>query len=135
MISRRRKSLPAELVPARDAFDAVLDHLEPAKAALADVLPGTRMPGRPLSDAIAAFEQGLSEARTRMPAWRRPDLEREWRACDGGLERAMTAARRVRETAWTPAGFEQLLGTVQALLDPLEPFEDAARRFSALRRR
>jgi hypothetical protein len=135
VISRRRRALPAELVPAREAFQQVLDRLEPAKAALADVLPTTRMPGRPFSDALVAFERGLSEARTFMPGWRRSDVEPQWLACDRGLDAALSAARRVRETASTPAGFEQLLGTVQALLDPLDPFEEAARRFSALRRR
>ena len=51
----RRKRLPEELVPVHAAFEAVLDELEPGKAGLADVLPGTRMPGRPLHDALAEY--------------------------------------------------------------------------------
>lgn len=135
MIGRRRKSLPAELGPAYDAFMLVLGELEPAKAALTEVLPGTRMPGRPISDALAAFERGLDAARVTMPEWRRPELETEWEACALGLGESQRMAGELRAGAGTPDGFEALLGTVQALLDPLAPFERAALRFRDLRRR
>lgn len=135
MIIRLRKVLPAELVPAYDAFVRVLDEIEPAKAALADVLPGTRMPGRPLSDALASFEEGLSNARFGMPGWRRAEVETEWRACLHGLDDALSRTHRMRLAASAPSGFEGLLAAVQSLLDPLDPFEAAARRFGSLRRR
>ena len=66
----RRRGMPTELAAAYDAFLAVLEELEPAKAALTEVLPGTRSPGRPLPDALAAFEAGLTRADARMPGWR-----------------------------------------------------------------
>ena len=43
----RRKRLPVELEPAFAAFHDVLDELEPAKAGLADVVPGGRLPVAP----------------------------------------------------------------------------------------
>jgi hypothetical protein len=135
VIIRRRRVLPAHLVPAYDAFSRVLDHIEPAKAALADVLPSTRMPGRPLSDALLAFERGMSEARMGMQGWRRPEVEAEWQDCLRGVDEALSKARHLRQRAPAPPGFEALLATVQSLLDPLDPFHDAARRFSSLRRR
>jgi hypothetical protein len=132
---RRRRELPPALAEAYEGFLAVLDPLEPAKAALTDVLPGTRMPGRPLSDALAAFVEGAEQARARMHGWRCPELEREWAACAAGLERALSRARRVQDEAIEPSGFEELLGLVEELLDPLDPFVDAEAAFRALRRR
>jgi hypothetical protein len=48
----RRKRLPAELAVAFGAFQLVLQEIEPAKADLTDVVPGSRLPGRPLDDAL-----------------------------------------------------------------------------------
>ncbi|HEX6845047.1 MAG TPA: hypothetical protein VF235_08035 [Actinomycetota bacterium] len=131
----RRKELPPSLATAYEGFLAVLEPLEPAKAALTDVLPGTRMPGRPLADALAVFVEGLMTARARMDAWRHPELEAEWAACDNGLDAARDLARRVGAEAPEPEGFEGLLWLVEELLDPLDPFVDAEARFRALRRR
>ncbi len=129
----RRRRLPPELEQVRDAFDAVLAEVEPAKAALADCMPTTRLPGRPLPDALAEYEGHLELARELMPPWRHPELETEWLACDAGLLDALAQARRLREEAPELGGFEGLLGTVESLMDPLDPFEAAAERFRALR--
>jgi hypothetical protein len=130
-----RKRLSPDLADAERAFEAVIEPLEPAKAGLTDVLPGTRMPGRPLADALDAFLRGLEAARLRMPGWRRPVLEPEWLACERGLDAAIDLTRRVRTEAPDLAGFEGLLGLVEQLLDPLEPFVEAEARFRSLRRR
>ncbi len=131
----RRKELPPDLAERFEAFQMVLDQIEPAKAGLADVLPGTRLPGRPLNDAVAEYAERLGRARTSMPAWRCPEVETEWVACDGGLILGLDRAGRVLDTDEDPAGFEGLLGTVEQLLDPLDPFVAAAERFRKLRRR
>jgi hypothetical protein len=130
-----RKELPAHLVPARDAFEAVLADIEPAKAGLTDVLPGTRLPGRPLRDAVTEFRDRLTRAQSRMPAWRCPELEGEWRACEIGLAKGLSRADLLLQRPEDPIGFEALLGTVEHLMDPLDPFVGAAERFRALRRR
>jgi hypothetical protein len=130
----RKKRLPPELAGAEEAFQAVLAELEPAKEAIADVLPGTRMPGRPLHDALAAFEGGLERAAALMPAWRRPETQEIWTRCETGLASALALAHRAREQAPDVIGFEGLLGLVEELLDPLEPFAAAEERFRALRR-
>jgi hypothetical protein len=130
---RRRKELPPALVPAKEAFDGVLDVVEPAKAGLAEAVPTSRLPGRPLVDALQGFEEGLRAARPLMPAWRRPEVEDVWAACEAGLGRSLERAARLREEAPDLGGFEGLLWTIQELLDPLDPFETAAERFAALR--
>lgn len=131
----RRKALPPELRPVEAAFTEVLQELEPAKVAITDVLPGTRMPGRPLHDALDEYERRLVGASERMPAWRHPSLEAEWSACDAGLASALALTRRAREEAPDVIGFEGMLGLVEELLDPLDPFTDAEARFRQLRGR
>jgi hypothetical protein len=129
----RRRRLPPELEPVREAFDAVLAEVEPAKAALTDCMPTTRLPGKPLPDALTEYGAHLERAEALMPAWRHPQLETEWRACDGGIADARSLARRLREEAPELGGFEGLLGAVESLMDPLDPFAAAAERFRALR--
>jgi hypothetical protein len=131
----RRKQIPLDLLPAWRGFEAVLAEIEPAKAGLADVLPGTRLPGRPLAHALAEFEERLARASGLMVAWKVPELQDDWEACDVGLSRSLSEARR--RLAEPPAleGFEAVLGLVESLLDPLEPFAGAEATFRRLRRK
>jgi hypothetical protein len=77
-VTLRRRRLPEELrAPAR-AFDDLVPALERAKAALTDAVPGTRLPGRPLAEALWAFETGLREVQQGMDAWRATEVETEW---------------------------------------------------------
>ena len=129
----RRKALPPELASSAEAFRRVLDELEPAKEGLAGALPTNRLPGRPLVDALLAFESALEHAGGLMPAWRRPEVEEVWQRCAEGIATASSRARTLRREAPDLGGFEGLLGTIQSLLDPLDPFEEAAARYRELR--
>lgn len=131
----RKKELPPELDPAFRAFEGVLEAIEPAKAAVADVLPGTRLPGRPLRDALVEYRAGVERAGRGMAGWRRPEVEDEWRACAAGLRAAEAKAAALLGHEDEPEGFEALLGIVQSLIEPLDPFVAAAERFRSLRRR
>jgi hypothetical protein len=131
----RRKRLPAEIAPAFDAFQSVLDEIEPAKAGLTDIVPGSRLPGRPVGDALAEFVASLDRASALMAAWRRPELETVWSACADGLAEVRADAAALLAEATEAAGFGDLLGIVERLLDGLEPFADAEARFGELRRR
>lgn len=129
----RRKRLPAALEEPYAAFERVLAEVEPAKQALTGVMPTTRLPGRPLPDALAEFEERLERARESMSAWRRPEIESEWAACDAGVGEALARARSLREDAPHLGGFDGLIWAVETLLDPLEPFHAAIARFRSLR--
>jgi len=129
----RRKRLPVDLEEPFEAFEGVLAEIEPAKQALTEVMPTTRMPGRPLPDALSEFTDRLDRARRAMPSWRRPETERVWSACAAGIDDALGRARRLREDAPDLEGFEGLIWAVESLLDPLEPFREAAERFRSLR--
>lgn len=135
MSAFRRKRLPSDLVASHRAFLLVLGVLEPAKARLAEALPTNRLPGVPLVDALLEFESALARAHELMPAWRRPEVQEEWLRCDAGLGQALERATRLRLDAPDPGGFEGVLGTIQSLLDPLDPFEEASARFCKLRTR
>jgi hypothetical protein len=130
-----RKELPEHLVAPFQAFTAVLDEIEPGKAGVADVLPGTRLPGRPLRDAVGEYRDRLGRATTLMAAWRCIEVEGEWVSCTRGLHAAIERVDRLLGSPEDPEGFERLLGTVEHLLDPLEPFAAAEERFRRLRRR
>ena len=131
----RRKELPRELVEPYAAFLRVLDEIEPAKSGIADVLPSTRLPGRPLNDAVSEFQERLARASSAMPTWLCPAVETEWAACAEGLAQARDRAHRALALDEDPIGFEGLLGTVEQLMDPLDPFVAADERFRSLRRR
>ncbi len=128
----RRSRPSAELADAFVAFHAVLGELEPAKATLTEVMPTTRMPGRPLPDALLEFERGLERSTRLMPAWRVSETEELWVACDAGLEQARARARGFREEAPELGGFEGLIWAVEHLLAPLDPFAAADERFRDL---
>jgi hypothetical protein len=130
----RRKQLPGELQAILESFRRVVDEIEPAKRALTGTVPSTRSAGTPLAEAILEFEQWLAASRELMPAWRHPDLQDEWRACDSGIRESLERARRLREDPPDLGTFEGLIWAVDQLLEPLEAFEAAAERFRTLRR-
>lgn len=131
----RRKRLPPELEAPFAAFCGVLDQIESANAALTEVMPTTRLPGRSLPDALLEFEEGVGRARVLMSAWRTDAVEPAWAACDHGIDEALRRARRLREEAPELEGFEGLIWAVEELMGPLEVFASAAERFHELRAR
>lgn len=131
----RRRRLPGELEAPFQAFRELVTEVERAKAGLTACVPSTRLPGRPLADALLEYEEALRRVRAGMGAWRAAAVEDEWRAAADGLERALAMADHVRTRAPAPGGFEGLIAMVGDLLEPLEPFAAAAERFRDLRRR
>jgi hypothetical protein len=129
----RRKRLPEHLEAPSHAFDELIRPLERARVALTESVPGTRLPGRPLAEALSEFEHGVREVRDWMDAWRAPEVEAEWDACTRGLDEALALADRVRTSGAEPVGFEGLIGLIGDLLAPLDAFEAAAARFRELR--
>ena len=130
----RRKRLSPELDAALGDLRVVVEQVEAAKQAMTRTVPSTRSAGTPLAEAILELEQLLTSARELMPAWRHPDLEDEWLACDAGIRESLERARRLREDPPELGGFEGLIWAVDRLLAPLEAFEAAAERFRTLRR-
>jgi hypothetical protein len=130
----RRKRLTADQQAALSHLRAVVEESEAAKDVMTSTVPTTRLPGTPLPDALLALEEHLGRAKELMPGWRHPDLEPEWRACDGGIDESLRRAAKLREEAPELGGFEGLIWAVDQVLAPLEAFEAAAERFRTLRR-
>ena len=130
----RRTKLPDAIARSLDAFRAVVAEVAAAKDVMTSTVPSTRLPGTPLAEAIAQFEDHVGRARELMPAWRHPEVEEEWLACEAGIEGSLERARRLREEPPDLGGFEGLIWVVDQVLAPLEAFEAAAERFRTLRR-
>ena len=130
----RRRRLPLDLDGPFRAFAATAARLERAKEDLLLAIPGARVLGRPLADALLAFREGLDEADETMPGWHVPDLAAEWGRCRDGIAAARRDEERVRLHGASFA-HDVLLFTLQDLIAHLEPFADAARAFEARRRR
>ena len=130
----RRKRLPEQLERPLAALRGVVVETEAAKAAMTGTVPSTRSAGTPLAEGVLELEQRLVAAQGLMPAWRHPDLEDEWLACDAGITESLERARHLREDPPELGGFEGLIWAVDQLLAPLEVFEAAADRFRTLRR-
>ena len=130
----RKKRLSPELDRSLIALRDVVAQVEASKDAMTSTVPSTRLPGTPLAEAIAEFEDHLGRAQDLMPAWRHPEVEVEWLACDAGIRESLERARRLREDPPELGGFEGLIWAVDQLLAPLEAFEAAAERFRTLRR-
>jgi len=130
----RRKRLPEELEGSLASFRGIVEHLEAAKDAMTGTVPSTRSAGTPLAEGILELEQRLAAAQELMPAWRHPDLEDEWIACDAGIRESLDRARQLREDPPELGGFEGLIWAVDQVLSPLESFEAAVERFRNLRR-
>jgi hypothetical protein len=128
----RRKRLPDDLAEPGAAFTATLGLVEAAKEALAKGLPTSRAPGSPLGEALFAFEENLRESEGPMDAWWHPAVAAEWDRCREGLREALRRAEDLRLAA-PQLSFDQMAFTIQDLIAPLEPFEEAALRFHSLR--
>jgi hypothetical protein len=132
MAVRRRKRLPDDLAGAGAAFGATLRLVEAAKEAIALGMPTSRAPGRPLGEALFAFEENLREAEPLMDGWWHPAVAGEWDRCHDAIGEALRRAEELRLEA-PELSFDQMAFTIQDLIAPLDPFEDAALRFHALR--
>jgi hypothetical protein len=125
---RRRRDPPSD---ESEAFLRVLSAVESAKEAIVSAVPSPRGRARPLADALIEFETGLRDAETRMRSWRSDGVEELRSTCSSGLSEALRRAEELRLEA-PELTYESLLARIGELIDPLEPFQEAALR---LRRR
>jgi hypothetical protein len=89
----------------------VLDRIERAKADLVGAVPSPRgVPGRPLADALASFEEGLREASS---LGQPPD---RWRAA---IDESLRRAERLRLGA-PSLDYEGLVAALADLMAPLD---------------
>jgi hypothetical protein len=129
-VSRR---IAPEFEKTQRAFEFTLRLVEDAKASLVLSVRSGRIQGVPLASALAAFEEGLREASDSMPPWRRAETEEHWVACEGALDESLLRGQRLRLER-SPEIYEQLIGEVGELLEPLDVFAEASAAVRALGR-
>jgi hypothetical protein len=94
--------------------EPVLAMIERAKANLVSAVPSPRgVPGRPLAEALLAFEEGLSDAAGS------PNVPAPWRSA---LDESLRRAERLRLDA-PELDYEGLVEVLAGLLAPLEALE------------
>jgi hypothetical protein len=128
---RTKPEVSGDLKQAHEGFVVTRQRVEEAKAALVSTVRSGRVEGVPLAEGLLGFETKVAAARDAMPSWRVDRVEDVWRACDEGIAEAARRAEHLRLEG-TPAIYEELIAAVEQLLDPLEPFDAAARRFRDL---
>ena len=89
-------------------------------------VPAPRREPVPLAEALHGFERELGEVRARMDGWRTEGTRAVWGRCAEGLDRAASAAERLRLEA-PSLDFESLVLSLGDLIEPLEAFEEADR--------
>jgi hypothetical protein len=92
----------------------LLERVERAKAELVAAVPSPRgVPGRPVADALAAFERGLGEVAAD------PDVPEGWRRA---IAESLSRAERLRLEA-PPLDYEGLVASLADLLAPLDALD------------
>jgi hypothetical protein len=102
--------------------------VEAAKASVVAVAPTGRPARVSLAEALAGFEDGLAEASHAMETWGSSRTEEPSSKCRAAIGEAARRAERVRLEA-SPQGYEELVAVIDALLEPLDAFREAAEWF------
>jgi hypothetical protein len=131
MRRRRGRAEDPTLRAAFGAFFETAGQVEEAKETLLLGVPSGRAPRLALADALAGFEAGLADALSEMDTWRLAALEPEWQRCLEALRESAGRAERLRLEGG-PEAYEELAPILDELLDPLDAFGVAARRFRDL---
>lgn len=131
---RRRRALPASLVPVHEAFLACAAHVDLAQRAMIRCVPSSaRSLALPLDVGAETLRLALADARAAMPGWRHEAVDDAWQACHAAIDETLAGVDAAVARAAGTAELEVALTAVQDLLDPLHAFVDAEEAFNALR--
>jgi hypothetical protein len=126
---RRKPDLPEDR---RDAWRSFLDCaevIEGGRRVLLGTLPTGRVEPAPIAVGADAQRQAIVDARGWMEDWRIEELEHEWQDCARALDEAEAAIDDVVEVAASTNELEELLESLQGVIDPLDVFADAEKEW------
>lgn len=123
----RKPDLPADLHDAWWSFVDCAEVIEGGRRVLLGVLPTGRVEPAPIAVGTEAVRRAIADARAWMPRWRLEDLEDDWRDCQQALDEAEAALEGVEREAASTDELEELLESVQDVIEPLDSFADAER--------
>ena len=127
MVLRRKPELPASLHAAWWAFLDCAEVIEGGRRVLLSALPAGRVEPAPIAVGTDAVRRAIADARVWMPGWRLDDLGDDWQDCVQALDDAETGLTQVERVAASTAELEELLESVQDVIEPLDTFADAER--------
>ncbi|HEX2028282.1 MAG TPA: hypothetical protein VHF25_09825 [Nitriliruptorales bacterium] len=124
----RRPVLPHDLHDAWWSFAGCAEAVDRGCRRLLATLPAGRVEPAPVAVGLDAMAAAIEDARTSLRRWRHVDrLHAEWERCAVALHESAGAIPATRQVAARTAELEELLGAVQAVVDPLDAFVQAER--------
>jgi hypothetical protein len=124
---RRKPEPPEDRHAAWRTFLDCAEVIEGGRRVLLGTLPTGRVEPAPVGVGADALRRAIVDARGWMHDWRVEELEHEWRDCARALDEAEAAIDEVVEVAASTDELEELLESLQGVIDPLDAFADAER--------
>jgi hypothetical protein len=126
---RRKPDLPDDLHDAWWSFVDCAEVIEAGRRVLLGTLPTGRVEPAPIGVGTDAVRRSIVDARGWMEQWRIDELEPAWQDCLAALDDAERGSKEVDEVAATTSELEELLESLQDVIDPLDTFADAEREW------
>lgn len=126
--------MPPELQRAWDAFQVQAERVEAARQALLGCLPVGRIDPAPVPVGLDLLRDELAAVSAVLEQWRVPPMEAAWQACRGAVEEALGAVPEARAVSAETGELEEMLDAVGGVVEPLDAWADAERRWLLLRR-
>lgn len=124
---RRKPEPPEARHAAWRSFLDCAEVIEGGRRVLLGTLPTGRVEPAPIGVGADAMRRAIADARAWMGDWRVAEVEHEWLDCARGLDEAEAAIDGVVEVAASTGELEELLESLQGVIDPLDSFADAER--------
>jgi len=121
--------MPEALRPAWEAFQSQAERVENARQALLRCLPVGRVEPAPIGLGLDLLRDELQAVSAQMPAWRVPQTESDWLACQAVIVEALAAIEPTREVSLSTGELEILLNAVTDVVEPLEVWGTAERHW------
>lgn len=129
----RRKQMPEELAASWAAFGEQARRVEDARRALLGCLPVGRVDPAPIPVGLDLLRDELQAVASHVERWRVPEVEDQWQACRAALAESLAHIEPTRATAARTDELEVLLDAVAGVVEPLDVWQDAERRWRSLR--
>ena len=121
--------MPAELLPAWEAFSAQAERVEQARQALLRCLPVGRVEPAPIGLGLDLLRDELLAVQAELPAWRDDVAEADWRACGEAIDEALAHIEPARQVSLSTGELEVLLGAITDVVEPLDAWATAERHW------
>jgi len=135
LLRERRKTMPAALTPAWEAFQAQAERVETARQALLGCLPVGRIDPAPVPVGLDLLHDELTAVAADLAAWRVPSVEQAWQKCREAVDETLDGIPEARRVSATTGELEEMLEAVSAVVEPLDVWHDAEKAWLHQRRR